>query len=78
MKKGSIFFFGFLLFVQFLFVGGACGQSTANYTFSTNTTGSLALDANGNAIDMTTGTSQLVAASSDATVSSVTSIGFNY
>ena len=37
MKKGSIFFFGFLLFVQFLFVGGAWGQtyynmSSGNYT----------------------------------------------
>ena len=33
MKKGSIFFFGFLLFLQFLFVGGAWGQVT-NYSFS--------------------------------------------
>ena len=78
MKKISIFFFGFVLFLQFLFVGGAWGQSTANYAFTTNATGSLALDANGNAVDMTTGTTQLVAAAQDATVSSVTSIGFNY
>ena len=54
------------------------GQSTANYAFSTNTTGSLALDANGNAIDMSTGTTQLVLAGSDQGVSAVTNIGFNY
>ncbi len=33
MKKGSIFFFGFLLFVQFLFVGSVWGQ-VSNYSFS--------------------------------------------
>jgi hypothetical protein len=70
---------GFALVVLLLLMsGGVKGQSTANYAFSTNTTGSLALDVNGNAIDMTSGTTQLVAASSDATVSSVTNIGFNY
>jgi hypothetical protein len=53
-------------------------QSTANYAFSTNTTGSLAIDANGNTIDMTTGTTQLVAADIDDTSSSGTSIGFNF
>ncbi len=52
--------------------------STANYTFSTATNGSLALDANGNTVDMSTGTTQLVAGSQDQTVSSVTSIGFTY
>ena len=67
-----------LVVVLLLMSGGVKGQSTANYAFTTNTTGSLALDANGNAIDMTSGTTQLVAASSDATVSSVTNIGFNY
>jgi hypothetical protein len=52
--------------------------STANYTFSTATNGSLALDANGTAIDMSTGTTQLVGGSADQTVSSVASIGFSY
>ncbi len=51
--------------------------NSANYAFSNTTTGSLALDANGNTVDMTTGTTQLVAASQDATVSAVTPIGFN-
>ena len=54
------------------------GQSTANYTFSTSTTGSLALDANGNTVDMTTGTTALVAAAIDQGASAVTSIGFNF
>ena len=70
------------LLVGVLFVlatsGGALGQSTANYAFSTNTTGSLALDANGNAIDMTTGTTALVAAGQDSYTSAVTNIGFNF
>lgn len=37
-------------------------QSTANYAFSTNTTGSLGLDMNGNVVDMSTGTTQVLAA----------------
>jgi hypothetical protein len=46
MKKISIFFFGFLLFVQFLFVGGAWGQATllsptGDGGFETGTTFSL-------------------------------------
>ena len=70
------------LLVGVLFVlatsGGALGQSTANYAYSTNTTGSLALDAYGNAIDMTTGTTALVAAAQDSYASAVTNIGFNF
>jgi hypothetical protein len=65
----------FVMLFSFVF---AQAQSTANYAFNTNTTGSLALDANGNAIDMTTGATQLVVAASDQGVSTVTNIGFNY
>ncbi|MFZ4414775.1 MAG: beta strand repeat-containing protein, partial [Bacteroidales bacterium] len=72
MKKSLLFLFAMV----FSLVGW--GQSTANYTFSTSTTGSLVLDANTNAVDMSTGTTQLIAPSSDATVSSVTNIGFNF
>jgi hypothetical protein len=61
-----------------LFSSMGWGQSTANYAFSTNATGSLALDANGNSVDMSTGTTQLVGAASDFTASSVTNIGFDY
>lgn len=49
-------------------------QSTANYTFSTNATSSLALDLNGNAIDMLTGTTQLLASGVDDTVSPLTNL----
>jgi trimeric autotransporter adhesin len=53
-------------------------QSTANYAFSTNTTGSLGLDMNGNVADMSTGTTQLVAADLDNGSSVVTNIGFTF
>ena len=66
------------LMVVLLFSGGVWGQSTANYVFTTNTTGSLVADANSNAIDMATGTTTLVAAGLDATASTVNTIGFNF
>ena len=53
-------------------------QSTANYTFTTNNTSSLALDANGNTVDMSSGTTQLVGADLDDSSSSITNIGFNF
>lgn len=53
-------------------------QNSANYTFATSTTGSLALDMNGGAVDMSTGTTQLVGAGLDAAVSAVTNIGFDF
>jgi hypothetical protein len=58
--------------------GLAYGQSSANYTFSTNTTGSLALDMNSNAVDMSTGTTQLVGAGLDATASVLTNFSFDF
>ena len=53
-------------------------QSTVNYAFTTNATGSLAADINSNAIDMSTGTTQLVAADLDDSSSAATNIGFNF
>lgn len=53
-------------------------QSSANYTFATSTTGSLALDMNGGAVDMSAGTTQLVGPGLDAAVSAVTNIGFDF
>ncbi|CAN1542127.1 Ig-like domain CHU_C associated [Flavobacteriaceae bacterium] len=53
-------------------------QSTANYVFSTDALGSLALDSNSNAIDMTTGATALVATAIDQGASVVTNIGFNF
>jgi hypothetical protein len=67
----------FILFC-FFFVGNVLGQSTANYTFATATTGSLATDLNSNTVDMTTGATSLVAASADDTQSSLVNIGFDF
>jgi|GEM_PF-1257355 len=69
-----------LLFLLTLIVGSFCvnAQSSANYAFATNNNGSLALDVNSNAIDMSSGTTQLVAASQDETASAVTNIGFDF
>jgi trimeric autotransporter adhesin len=53
-------------------------QSTANYAFTTNTSGSLVLDMNGNAVDMSSGTTQLVASDLDDNSSSATAIGFTF
>ena len=36
MKKISIFFFGFLLFLQLLFVGGAWGQVNYSQTWASS------------------------------------------
>jgi hypothetical protein len=65
-------FFGLLSTVR------AQVASTADYVFSTNTTGSLALDLNSDAVDMSTGTTQLIAAGLDAASSSATNIGFDF
>ncbi len=75
--KKNILSFAMIFLALFSFVFTQA-QSTANYAFSTNTMGSLALDTNANTVDMSTGTTQLVAASSDATASVVNNIGFNF
>jgi GEVED domain/Fibronectin type III domain len=67
-----------MLFTVLAFSIVSLGQaSSVNYVFRAVSNGSLALDANGNVIDMTTGTTQLVSPSSDATASAITPIGFN-
>ncbi len=54
-------------------------QSTANYAYSTSTTGSLALDKDGNAVDMSTGTTQLYGAGVDTyTNAGVQNFGFTF
>jgi hypothetical protein len=68
----------YFLFVFLLFGAALNAQSTANYAFSTGTNGSLALDMNANAIDMSTGTTQLVAASVDDGASAVTTLPFDF
>ena len=76
-KKGTLvsFMTVFLMLFSFVFVQG---QSVTNYAFSTTTTGSLALDANGNTVDMSTGTTQLLASGLDDVASTVNAIGFNF
>ncbi|WP_291134822.1 T9SS type A sorting domain-containing protein [Flavobacterium sp. UBA7663] len=76
-KKGALvsFMTVFLMLFSFVFVQG---QSVTNYAFSTTTTGSLALDANGNTVDMSTGTTQLLASGLDDSASTVQAIGFNF
>lgn len=65
-------------FLCFLPHGLLRAQSTANYAFTTNTTGSLGLDANANVVDMTSGTTQLIGADVDDNSSSATAIGFTF
>jgi hypothetical protein len=83
MKKynTSLFRLNQIVYISFLFFAFCFGskntnaQSTANYTFTTAATGSLVLDVNSNAIDMSTGTTQLVAASvDDSPASSLTNL----
>lgn len=52
--------------------------SVANYTYATGTNGSLVLDKDANAIDMTTGTTQLYGGGVDTYTGAVTNIGFNF
>ncbi|MEI6348300.1 MAG: T9SS type A sorting domain-containing protein [Bacteroidota bacterium] len=66
------------LLIALSFVQIGKGQSTANYSFTTGTTGSMALDSNSNAIDMSTGTTQLVGPAVDNSISIVTNIGFDF
>jgi len=56
----------------------AQATDATQYTFSTSGSGSLALDRNGNAVDMTTGTTSLVTSGKDDVSSGVTNIGFNF
>src|SRR5574343_108824 len=52
--------------------------SVANYAYATGTNGSLVLDKDANAIDMTTGTTQLYGGGVDTYTGAVTNIGFNF
>ncbi|MFN4082948.1 MAG: T9SS type A sorting domain-containing protein [Bacteroidia bacterium] len=58
---------------------GVFGQaSILNYAFTTNNNGSLALDANSNAVDMTTGTTELVAPFVNAGSSQIETLPFQF
>lgn len=60
----------FMLLSVFSLGQTSWAQSSANYSFGTNTTGSL--------VDMSSGTTTAVAAGSDAARSAVTNIGFDF
>jgi len=68
----------YFLLVASLFSLVTFSQSSANYTFTTGSNGSLATDINANALDMSSGTTTLVAAGLDDTRSSLTNIGFEF
>ncbi|MEI6348299.1 MAG: T9SS type A sorting domain-containing protein [Bacteroidota bacterium] len=72
MKKMMV-----LLIVLFVAQVGK-GQSTANYAFTTGTTGSLAADLNSNAVDMTTGVTNLYGASVDSYTAVVQTLPFEF
>lgn len=68
----------FLMLLITGFIFSASAQNASLYSFSNVNTASLILEKNGNAVDMTTGTTQLVAAAQDDATSSLTNIGFNF
>jgi hypothetical protein len=73
MKKIYLLF----LVMCVLLAQSGIGQSTANYAFSTNTIGSLALDRNSNTVDMVSGVTALITVAptnGDDDVSSVTNL----
>jgi G8 domain len=70
-------FFILLSFGIMIFSVPASAQVMTNYTFAQNSTGSLALDKDGQAIDMTTGTTTLIGASQN-TSSGLVDIGFEF
>ncbi len=70
----------FFIVSSFAISQKAVAQATdaTQYTFSTSSSGSLVLDRNGNAVDMTTGTTYLVGPTRDDSASAVMNIGFNF
>jgi hypothetical protein len=68
----------FAIVLSVLFVQDLNAQSAANYAYSTATNGSLALDKDGNAIDMSAGTTQLYGASVDTYTGVVQNLGFDF
>src|SRR5205085_959276 len=77
-SNSRILFSGFFILMLML-TSVSKGQSSANYAFSTNNTGSLALDINSNTVDMSTGTTQISGASVDEGVNlTAINIGFDF
>jgi hypothetical protein len=72
------FIFGFFTILCLFSASLNVNGQAALYTATTGTNASLALDKSGNAIDMSTGTTQLYGASVDAYTATVTNIGFGF
>ncbi len=72
--------FPVLVFFLFFMMPLTClySQSSANYTFASSSSGSLAADANSNTVNMSSGTTQLIAASVDDGASPINNIGFDF
>jgi hypothetical protein len=69
----------FVIATVFTGINTTSAQNIANYAFSTGATGSLALDMNGNAIDMTTGTTLLLGPSiAGGTGTGLVNLPFDY
>jgi len=56
----------------------AAAQTAGNYVFSTTSTGSFTQDLNSNPVDMASGTTQLIGASTDQGTAVATNIGFSF
>ncbi|MBL7727625.1 MAG: fibronectin type III domain-containing protein, partial [Dinghuibacter sp.] len=70
--------FYLLILALVSFGAGLFAQSSANYTFNTNNNGSLVLDMNGNTVDMTTGTTQLLGPNVNTAATGQNAIGFEF
>lgn len=75
--SASLYMSLLLLLALFCFSAGTQAQTAASYTNATTATGSLSVDLNGNAVNMTTGTTSL-ANSGDDNRSTVTNLGFTF
>jgi len=71
-RQQSFTFMRVLLLAFLLSTPVVLGQTAGNYAVTNNTTSSLGLDANANVIDMTSGTTVLVASGLDDTASALT------
>ncbi len=68
----------YFLLIATLFSLVTFSQSSANYTFSLATNGSMVLDRNGGATDMLSGTTTLLGPGNDDVASSIFNIGFDF
>src|SRR5258708_32564768 len=78
MKKNWLRLSAIVFFTFIMVIAAAQAPISLNYNFLTGTNASLIADMNGNAIDMSTSSTQLLGASQDDVASSVSNIGFEF